>query len=99
MESLLGTYLWHIFSDIVVGLILFLVAVNTRRATQIRDELRKLNGRMITMEVWRGEHTRQDDAHHEQVRKDVDRLGAELIRTSDWIGEELRDLRSPLHSR
>lgn len=40
----------------------------------IRDQLRAMNGRLLTMEQWRADHDKQDDHRHDTVQRDVDRL-------------------------
>lgn len=42
--------------------------------TDIRNQLRTLNGRMLTMEQWRADHDKQDDHRHESVTRDVERI-------------------------
>lgn len=38
----------------------------------IRNEMRRMNGRMVSMEVWRTMHDKQDDERHHDV---ITRIG------------------------
>ena len=40
----------------------------------IRDQLRRMNGRVLVSETWREDHTKQDDERHRKLEADMERL-------------------------
>ena len=53
----------------VAGINLPVIFVVIRRLGQIRDHLAVLNGRVGRVEEWKGNHTREDDRAHEDIKE------------------------------
>ena len=53
----------------VAGINLPVIFVVIRRLGQIRDHLAVLNGRVGRVEEWKGNHIREDDRAHEDIKE------------------------------
>lgn len=55
---------------VIVGLLGYLLKITS----DVRDQLRQINGRLGRMEEWRNSHEKSDDERHLTVLKHIDRL-------------------------
>lgn len=53
------------------SIVLLVVSIGVRALFSIRDELRKLNGRMATLETKLTAHDELDDERFDQVRREI----------------------------
>lgn len=53
------------------SIVLLVVSIGVRALFSIRDELRKLNGRMATLETKLSAHDELDDERFDQVRREI----------------------------
>lgn len=56
------------------ALIFLLLTLNYRAMACIRDELRKINGRIGRLEQWSADHEKLDDGRHVGHKEQIDSL-------------------------
>jgi len=54
---------------VIAGINLPVIFLVIKRLGQIRDHLAVLNGRVGRVEEWKGNHTREDDRAHEDIKE------------------------------